>query len=858
MTQTIKQSPMMQQWQRCKSRAKGALLLFRCGDFYEAFYEDAAALSHHLDLTLTKRQDMPMAGVPVQTLDSTIERLLEKGLIVAVADQTQPAKEATGLISREITRIISPATHMEASLISKKRNNFFASVFQINQTIGVCFLDISLGEMFVFEVSSLAELVSQIAQRNPTEILLCDKFYRSNQSIFDDLKKQIGFRINTKEIWHFNHQQSTEVLTKHFHITSLDGFGLRGMVSAINAAGGLLIYLSSDLLVELGHIKSIEKLDLSRFISIDYSTSHSLDILESSSSHQSASLHHLLDQTRTPMGGRLFTRFLLQPLIDANEIDQRQNCVEELIHSRFNLKDLLSNIRDLERLTMRIQANIAGPRDLRALAESIKQFPLLYEKIEQLNSPLFSKIKEGWVDLSPLGKKIDDEIVDEPPLRFTEGGIFRRGVLKELDELREMRDHNHSYLAHYQMKLREDLDVKTLRVNFTKAFGYYIEVSKNQANKMPSQFIRRQTLVNAERFISPELKTYEEKILSAEERILEIEYHAFVRLREHVATHTTKILKISSQIALIDVLYSFAQIAIEKRFIRPKVNDSDQIEIIQGRHPVIESFMRDESFIPNDTHLDCEENQLILLTGPNMAGKSTYIRQIALLVIMAQMGSFIPAKSATIGIVDKIFSRIGANDDLARGQSTFMVEMIEAANILNNATKKSLIILDEIGRGTSTYDGISIALSIAEYLIEVIGAKTLFATHYLELTKLAEEHKRVKNFQVAVQENENGVVFLHKILPGMADKSYGIHVASLAGLPKSVIANAESHLKNFEKLKSHKPEKRPRYPTENSQMLLFMPQKNMTGLEKELKELELNELTPLEALQKLAEWKRTL
>ncbi len=849
---------MMQQWQRCKARAKGALLLFRCGDFYEAFYEDATALSHHLDLTLTKRQEIPMAGVPVQTLDAAIEKLLEKGLIVAVADQTQEAKDAVGIISREITRIISPATHMEASLISKRKNNFFASAFQINQTIGVCFLDLSTGEMFVFELNSVGELVSHMAKQSPSELLLCDKFYRSNQAIFDDLKKQIGFRINTKESWHFNHKEATDALTKHFRITCLDGFGLGGMISAINAAGGLFIYLTSDLLVELGHIKTIEKLDLTRFLSIDYSTSHSLDILESSSSHQSASLHHVLDQTRTPMGGRLFTRSLLHPLIDLTEIKQRQASVEEIIQAKPNLKEPLSRIKDLERLAMRIQAGIAGPRDLRALAESLKQIPLLFEKIKDLGSFLFSKIKEERVDLSLLEKNIDQKIVDEPPLRFTEGGIFKQGVIKELDELREMSHHNHTYLSNYQMKLREDLDIKTLRVNFNKAFGFYIEVSKAQAGKMPPQFVRRQTLVNAERFISPELKTYEEKILSAEERILELEQNAFIQLREEVASHTAKILKLSSQIALIDLLTSFAQIALERRYVRPEVNDSNQIEIIQGRHPVIESFMTDESFIPNDTHLDCENNQLIFLTGPNMAGKSTYIRQVALLVIMAQMGSFIPAKSATIGIVDKIFSRIGASDDLARGQSTFMVEMLETANILNNATSKSLVILDEIGRGTSTYDGISIALSVAEYIIEVIGAKTLFATHYLELTKLEEERKGVKNLQVAVQENEDGIVFLHKILPGMADKSYGIHVASLAGLPKSVITSAQNHLKNFERGKMPKVEKKSRYPTENSQMLLFMPQKGSAGIEKEIQELNVNELTPLEALQKLFEWKKKI
>ncbi len=852
----IKKSPMMQQWQKCKAKAKGAILLFQCGDFYEAFYDDAVALSKHLDLTLTKRQDIPMAGAPVGSLDTIIQRLLEKGQIIAIADQTEDAKNAKGLVKREITRIVSPATHMEASLIQRNANNFFACAFQVNQEIGICFLDLSTGEMITLEVNTVAELIGQIAKRHPSELLLCDKFYQSNQAIFDDLNLYAPFRLSLREHWHFDHKNATDILTNHFNISSLDAFGLRGMVSTINAAGGLLLYLTNELLTDISHIKSIAKLDLRSHLSIDYQTSSSLDILSSTSSHKSANLLETLDRTRTAMGCRLFTNWLLYPLLNKDAIQKRQDSVEELIKNHVLLKETLNPIRDIERLVMRIKANVAGPRDLIALAESLKQIPDLFSKIRKLESPLFLEMRNEFIDFSPLEELISLSIVDNPPLRFTDGGIFKQGQIPELDELRAMSDSNRSYLANYQMRLREELDIKTLRVNFNKAFGYFIEVSRMQSAKMPTTFMRRQTLVNAERFISPELKEYEEKILGAQEKIIELEQTKFLELREQVGLHASNLLKLSSQIAQIDVLHSLATIAKEKSYIKPLIHNNDSIEIQDGRHPVVETFLKDGSFIPNNTHLDNDANSLILLTGPNMAGKSTYIRQVALIVIMAQIGSFVPAKSASIGIVDKIFSRIGASDDLARGQSTFMVEMIETANILNNATSKSLVILDEIGRGTSTYDGISIALSVAEHLLHEIKAKTLFATHYFELTMLEQREKGAKNFRVAVQENEDGIVFLHKILKGEADKSYGIHVASLAGLPKSVLFKAQSHLKSLENTKEGKIKKSP--PSKGKQMLLFNSDEENLFIEEELKQLDINKLTPFEALQKLVEWKNKL
>ena len=554
------------------------------------------------------------------------------------------------------------------------------------------------------------------------------------------------------------------------------------------------------------------------------------------------------------MGSRLFTNWLLNPLLNPKEIQNRLDSVEEILGCRQNFSDDLGSIRDLDRLTMRIKANIAGPRDLKGLAHSLKQLPSIYTKINSLNTPLFQKMQEELCDFSNLEKLINTNIADEPPLKLNEGNIFKSGQIKELDELRALSDNNRTYLANYQSRLREELDIKTLRVNFNRAFGYFIEVSRAQSSKMPDTFSRRQTLVNAERFVSPELKEYEEKILGAQEKICELEHQKFLDLREHVSTYTPKLLKLSSQIALLDSICSLATIAKERGYVKPIMHTGEQIEIRGGRHPVVEAFLPDDAFIENDTLLDSDENTLILLTGPNMAGKSTYIRQVALIVIMAQVGSFVPATSASIGIVDKIFSRIGASDDLARGQSTFMVEMVETANILHNATSKSLVILDEIGRGTSTYDGISIALAVAEHLLKEIRAKTLFATHYLELTKLEEDEKGARNMQVAVQENEDGIVFLHKILKGMADKSYGIHVASLAGLPKCVVARANSLLKNLENTKHMKVVK-PAPPPPGSQMLLFQTTKKTPNISKELIDLDINELTPIQALQKLADWK---
>lgn len=527
-TSKIKQSPMMQQWSRCKAKAKGAILLFRCGDFYEAFYEDAHALSKYLDLTLTKRQDIPMAGAPVQSLESITERLLEKGLIVAIADQTEDAKNVKGLVKREITRIVSPATHMEPSLVHDSANNFFASAFQVNQEIGVCFLDLSTGEMIALEVKNVSEFVGQIAKRRPSELLLSTKFYKDHQAIIDDLILHAPFRLNLKDDWHFDHKSATDTLTSHFSITSLDAFGLRGMVGAINAAGGLLLYITTDLLTNIDHIKSIEKVDLSAHLTVDYQTSSSLDILTSTSSHKSATLREILDRTRTAMGSRLFTNYLMHPLLNKNEIQQRQDGVEELIEKHVNLGEILNQVRDIERLAMRIKAGVAGPRDLKSLAESLKQMPSLYEKISHLNTPIFEKIKGKLTNFSKLEETINNAIVESPPLRFSDGGVFKNGQIPELDDLRLMSENNRAYLANYQMKLREELDIKSLRVNYNKAFGYYIEVSRTQSMKMPDAFMRRQTLVNAERFISPELKQYEEKILGAQERIIEIECTKFI------------------------------------------------------------------------------------------------------------------------------------------------------------------------------------------------------------------------------------------------------------------------------------------------------------------------------------------
>ena len=839
----------MAQWHACKEKAKDALLLFRLGDFYEAFYDDAKSLAEGVDVTLTQRQGVPMAGVPAQSVEGYIEKLVEKGFLVAIAEQTEDPKQVKGIVKREVVRIVSPGTLL--SSLPENRNNFFGALSILNQTVALALLDFSTGEFHVIEFSRQKELLDELYRRAPSELLISEKDHDALSRVIEEIKKGTYVRITKKENWHFDPENALRTLINHFHVHTLDGFGLKGMGAAITAAGSLLYYVQDDLNLKTSHIKSITPDHISSYLSIDQATQRNLELTEPlHKGSTNFTLLKLLDQTVTPMGARLLKSWLIHPLLSVNEIKKRQQGVKELLKNLI-IRDHLRPVRDLERLLMRISTGTASPRDLVSLKTSLHAIPTVTQSLKHFSSPLLKELL--FPSPSLITEKIEKILVDEPPAKLGEGKVIREGIHAKLDELRHLKTNSQTWMAHYQMELRKTYGIKTLKIIYSKAFGYCIEVSRGQADLVPETFERRQTLVNNERFISPELKAYEEKILTAEEKIQGIENALFQELREEIATHSDTVNTLSKSIAILDALLSLALVAAKNEYTEPMIDESGEIEIDVGRHPVIEASLRDHSFIPNDTHLNEKEN-LIIITGPNMAGKSTYIRQVALLVIMAQMGSFIPAQKGRIGIVDKVFSRIGASDDLSRGQSTFMIEMTETANILNNATSRSLVILDEIGRGTSTFDGISIAWAVAEELLKK-GCKTLFATHYWELTELEETHKGVKNVHVAVQETADRIVFLRKIVSGSTDKSYGIHVARLAGLPTTALKRAYEVLHKLEQNDLNSPAQKPQ---EQLSFIAPPPSKKELAYEslaEELKKVKIDETTPLEALKLLSAWK---
>jgi DNA mismatch repair protein MutS len=812
-----KDSPMMLQWRSCKEMAKDAILFFRMGDFYEAFYEDAQIAARELDLTLTKRQDIPMSGVPHHTCEGYIDRLVSKGYRVAVAEQMEDPKQVRGsanagpaykgLVKREVVRVVTPGTLINSSLLSDKTNNFVAAMTRVGQIMGLAVLDLTTAEFRVIEVENEKALLNEIHRVRPSELVVPSKIQDKYRAFFDDLQKHYQCLISIHEDWRFEHQTAHDFLTAHLGVKTLDGYGLRGMVAAINAAGGLLSYIQDVLCHSVDHVRGICVYASSQYMAIDRATWRHLELTESQGEFSKRNtLLNILDKTGTPMGARLLHQWVKQPLLDPVKISGRQEGIQALcMHGQIleELSNLLHQVRDLERLIMKVCSGYASPRDLIALRHSFEPVPAIKELLQKhLSASSMIREEEMCMESLPaMTRLIEAALVDEPPLRLSDGRAFRDGYCKELDELYEISRDAKSWLSRYQSELREATGIKTLKVGFNKMFGYFIEVSKGQAEKMPERFQRRQTLVNAERFITPELKDYENKVMHAEERIASIENGLFVELRMEIAKYGPGVQKTAQALAKIDVLQSLAQAARKYDYVRPVVDGSSQIRIEAGRHPVIEAASTiAERFIPNDTLMDETDHRLLLITGPNMAGKSTYIRQVALIVIMAQIGSFVPASHAHIGIVDKVFSRIGASDDLSRGQSTFMVEMTETANILNNATSKSLVILDEIGRGTSTYDGISIAWSVAEYLLITEGkmAKTLFATHYWELTRLESKIPGAVNYNVAVHETEGEIIFLRKIVKGGTDKSYGIHVARLAGLPEAVVSRAKEILIHLE------------------------------------------------------------
>ncbi len=852
-------TPLMQQWQSCKTQAKDALLLFRLGDFYEAFYEDAKLLSKELSLTLTHRQDSPMCGVPFHAVDHYIDKLIAKGFKIAIAEQMEDPKKGKALVRRDIVRIITPGTIVESRLLSEKNNNFFLSLSQIGKTFGLAIIDLTTAEFRVLEIEEEKDLLTELLRWKPSELIVSKKFVQSHPSFFSELSYAFAFLLNTKEEFHFDLRMTTETLISHFQLQTLDGLGLGGMNAAIEAAGALLSHLSEELHVNLSHIRHLQIEEVSSYMSLDYSCMKNLELFDSLSSDKKNTLIHFLDQTATPMGGRKLRQWLHSPLLSIEDIRKREDAIEELLQKEDllgSLPSLLDPIKDLERLNMKICSRMESPRDMTSLRTSLEALPGLKKALSSLCSSLVRQGVEKLFDLTPLTEMMKKMLADLPPLRLSEGDVIRDGADARLDELRLICRDSRSWIASYQNQLREETSIKNLKVGFTKIFGYFIEVSRGQTDKIPPSFQRRQTLSTAERYCTEELKSFEQKILTSEERSLALESSIYQQIREKVAKHFEEISQIASAISLIDALFALALIAKKHHYTRPIVDEGHLLQIKNGRHPIIESCLASSKFIPNDTLMDGEENQLFLITGPNMAGKSTYIRQVALIVILAQIGSFVPAAFAHVGIVDKLFSRIGATDDIAKGQSTFMVEMTETANILNNATSRSLVLLDEVGRGTSTYDGISIAWAVAEFLLTTPGkkAKTLFATHYWELTHLEGNIPGAVNYNVAVEETSSGIVFLRKIVRGGTDKSYGLHVAKLAGIPPTALKRAEAMLATLEK-QSSRPQKFDCKKTKNEEQLsLFSPDAFfLSELKETIKRIDLDRTSPIQAHQKLLE-----
>jgi DNA mismatch repair protein MutS len=814
-------TPMMAQYRRIKGELpKDALLLFRLGDFYEMFFEDAQTGAQILNLALTARNGVPMCGLPFHAANGYISKILRAGRKVAICEQLEDARPGK-LVKREVTQILSPGTHFDERMLTAEKNNFLAAISPNGKNFGLALVDLTTGEFLTTEVEDETALLAELERLRPAEIIFPSEKTTVRDSLRDSFKILNGY-----DDWTFAPETAVFTVREHFKVASLDGFGLKDKTAAVGAAGGALHYLTQHLRRDAQNLTRISFYQRSDYLALDYTTLRHLEILEPlrHDAPRNSSLYGALNRTATPMGARLLRNWLSQPLATVEPIRQRQAAVQTFIENSLALEGFrtqLIKIRDLERTIGRLSSGSGNARDLAALRIALEQIPNLKQALSQLvSAPSSALIKEDAKpgalierlnsqisELPTLVETISRAIVDEPPLAVKEGGMIRDGFDSALDELRAAMRGGKDWIAKLQQQEIEKTGIASLKVRFNSVFGYYIEVTKSNLEKVPAHYIRKQTVANGERFITPELKEMEGKILGAEERALKLEYELFQRLRENVLGHLKDIQQTAGALAQLDVLASFAETARLNMYCRPHISDAGILQIRDGRHPVLEGNLNEERFVPNDTSLASgggdsappeDAPQIALITGPNMAGKSTYIRQVALITLLAHTGSFVPAAEARIDLADRIFTRIGASDDLSRGQSTFMVEMTETANILNNATPRSLIVLDEIGRGTSTFDGLSLAWSIVEHLHHQVGAKTLFATHYHELTELAVRLPRLKNFNVAVREWRDQIVFLRKIVAGGTDKSYGIQVARLAGIPKPVLERAKEILHNLE------------------------------------------------------------
>ena len=865
-------TPMMQKYLETKEEYKDCILFYRLGDFYEMFFDDAVTASRELELTLTGKdcgmeERAPMCGVPFHAVDTYLTRLVSKGYKVAICEQVEDPKQAKGLVKREVVRIVTPGTNLNTQMLDASRNNYLMAVIYASDKFGIAAADITTGAFFVTEADNVRKLLDEISRYEPAEII-CNQAFELSGVDREHLKDDLHISLFTLEDWYFDDDMCEGALRDHFHVKSMDGLGLEAYPCGMLAAGAALQYLLQTQKTDLSNMTTITPYSTGRFMVLDTSTRRNLELCETLREKQKrGSLLWVLDHTKTAMGARMLRSYIEQPLLEQELITQRLDAVEELFErevTREELREYLNPVYDLERLISRISYRSANPRDLIAFASSLEMVPPIRSILNEVSAPLLVKLRDELDELKDISGLIRSAISDDPPMVIREGGFIREGYNEQVDRLRASKTDGKSWLAELEAQEREKTGIKNLRIRYNKVFGYYLEVTNSYKDLVPDYYTRKQTLTNAERYITPRLKELEDLILGAEDKLASLEYALFVEVRDTIADNIVRIQRTASALAGLDVIASLSYTARRNRYVRPEIAGHGLIEIKAGRHPVVEKMIRSDQFIPNDTLLDTGKNRIAVITGPNMAGKSTYMRQVALIVLMAQMGSFVPAQSARIALADRIFTRVGASDDLASGQSTFMVEMTEVANILRSATRNSLLILDEIGRGTSTFDGLSIAWSVIEHVADpkIIGARTLFATHYHELTELEGKIDGVNNYCIAVKEQGEDIVFLRRIVRGGADRSYGIQVASLAGVPDSVIRRAKELLGELtdaditekigtiagEKKNRKKPSKADRLDLD--QISLFDAVKDEDVL-KELEQLDISNMTPLEGLNTL-------
>jgi DNA mismatch repair protein MutS len=858
-------TPMLKQYSRIKQMHRDSILFFRMGDFYEMFFEDAKIASEILDIALTSRDStkkenrIPMCGIPYHAAKGYVSKLLRANKTVAICEQVEDPKQAKGIVRREVVRVITPGTVLEPELLDENVNNFLAAVSFGDDGIGMAFADISTGEFLTTQrngADPIDLLLEELLQLAPSECIFpADKIDATLKARLDRHCPELPLRA--LDDWVFSLPQATSAVISHYGIHSISGLGLDDMPLATSAVGAVIHYLNETYKGALKHLKYPAPFSRGEYMAVDASTQRNLEVLCTiRDKSKRGSLLGVLDNTITSMGGRRLRAWVLHPLMQLEKILSRQEAIAEMVDSnslRLKSRSILKEIHDIERLIGRIAGPAANARDMIALKDSLLKIAPLRDAMSGASSPLLQSMTNSLDVLEDVTSLITKSFLDTPPQAINEGNMIRDGYSPELDNLRSLVKDGKEWIARLQKQEIRRTGISSLKVGYNKVFGYYIEVTKPNLSLVPPDYIRKQTLVNAERYITPELKERESAIVGAEERMANLERELFLDVRDRVCGESTRIQADAEVVAELDVLQSLAQLAAANDYCRPELNLSFALDIEEGRHPVLEQLNLEQQFVPNDTHIS-EEETLVVITGPNMAGKSTYLRQVALIVLMAQMGSFVPAKRAVVGLVDRIFTRVGASDNLVGGESTFMVEMTETANILNNATQRSLIILDEIGRGTSTYDGMSIAWAVAEFIHNRIGAKTLFATHYHELTELAKELGHVRNLNVAVREWNNQVIFLYKVIKGSSDHSYGIHVAKLAGLPLDVVSRARQVLSDLEKAN---PQRRLKRRTDSNQLQLFSAAP-ASPVEEELRNLNIDRLTPLDALSKLAELKKKL